>query len=263
MRQFDKIAEAFGQGVQSHFLPAAQEHRNAVINIGGASSALHDAGKDLNNMLTLVAKTVEAHRDIGEHLVELVEEKAMPANELLRACVKHLEGSTADLALCTEGYMRSAHQNSTQVAQLTESVTAVAEVFEKLGERLEGSLQVAVVPEGVKHRVDDEAIAEPLKRLTQQFQQCVDGLDRLLKEQQLQNAQTAQLLRTAFVGGQATGVSVAVHATAGDRSRGDRDRHDASQADSPGQPHSEHKLPPAPESAPTQSSFTSLWQRRR
>jgi len=264
IQQFGEMATAFGQGVTSHFLPAVQSQRNAIRDIEGTSAALRDASQTFSSTLTVVTQTVQAHRDVGQHLVELVEEKSVPAHELLRACVAQLQESAADLAQCTDGYMHSAQQNSAEVAKLSESVATLAPVLEQLGQRLQASLQGDMLGSGSTRNASNDGVASELSRLTQKFQECIESLGRLTKQQQIQNSQLAQLLLSSRDVGLAEGGSVQISAPAEDHSHAGQPLTRSSDSRKAVQP----ELGPsrAPESTPPQSglgSFASIWQRRR
>jgi hypothetical protein len=264
IQQLGDIATLFGQGVRSHFLPAAEGHHNAVRDIEGASAALRDAGQTFSGTLSVLSKTVQAHRDAGEHLVELVEEKSVPAHEILHACVKQLQESAADLAQCTEGYMQSALQSAAEVTRLSESIATLAPMLEILGQRLQASLQDDAIGNGRAHNSADDSVASSLSRLAAQFQECIDALRSLQKQQQVQNGQLAQLLSGSREVARTAGSAIPMPAASADHANTD---HRAARGSDSQESH-QSELGPSQGTAPAPAQsgfggFTSLWQRKR
>lgn len=198
LQQFGKMADAFGDGVRTHFLPAAEGHRLAIGNIEAVSGSLRAANEMFNKSLLLVAKTVQAHRDIGEQLVELVQEKSVPAHDMLASCVKRFDEFTADLSQCTDGYTAAVLNHATEVTRLSKQVDALAQRLEDAVQRTT-DVATNMLSSAVAQATHsgDKLMAEGVFQAITDLRGCIDAMTQMQKEQRERNDGISRLLEAA------------------------------------------------------------------
>ena len=147
IKDFKRVAELFGQGVQAHFLPAIEGHHSSVMNLEAVSGGLRAANDSFVRELVLLAKAAESHRDVGVRLVELIEEHTVPAHELLSGCAKRFEETSVELSHFVDGYNdsvlrhaegvdRVAHQIGTALHRMTDASDRMSHLIATVESRI-------------------------------------------------------------------------------------------------------------------------------
>jgi methyl-accepting chemotaxis protein len=195
---FSQTAGLFEEGVRAHFLPAVEEQAAAAAHLGSTSSQLKAANQEFGQTLKVLAQAAEAYRNVGDRLIDVVEEKAVPANEMLSNCAQKCDDAASALAHYAEGYSQSVVRHAGTVDQLSKKVAETIDSYSSFGDRL-SRLLASEALDGVEDQVlhiggsqrellanalnalrdTNEAVRQLVREQNQFFDSCMKKIDEL------------------------------------------------------------------------------------
>lgn len=120
-------ADAFSQGIQQDFLPAAALHRQILSSIQTVSHDTGEATKELKESISHFGEAAEASKVASNQLLHSIETNAVPAHSLLAKSIKQFEGSTESLTEHADRFRAAMQAHSNGVGALEQKVAQTIE----------------------------------------------------------------------------------------------------------------------------------------
>ena len=183
MQAFGTGTKAFARVVEEGFVPSAEKHHQAAKELETMVVRSRQAADGFVGGIDRFKKSFEHHHEVTDRIIELIDQQAAPAYELLAKSAKTLECSTAAMAEHTDGFWTAVLEQAALSRQIQETSERAAASIAEAGRSLAAST--------------NHVFVEPVTasaRLLERFEAVPRGLDPFIDSLR----ETAAMLSTTI-----------------------------------------------------------------
>ena len=186
MQAFGTGTKAFARVVEEGFVPSAEKHHQAAKELETMVVRSRQAADGFVGGITRFAKSFEYQHEVTDRIVELIDQQAAPAYELLAKSAKTLERSTTAMAEHTEGFRTAVLEQVALSRQIQETSERAAAAIADAGRSLAASTtHVFMEPVAASARLLQrfEAVPRSLEPFVESLRETAATLSKTTREQ--------------------------------------------------------------------------------
>lgn len=186
MRAFGSGTQAFAGVVDNSFVPSAEKHHQAAKELETMVTRSRQAADGFVAGIARFAKSFEYQHEVTDRIVELIDQQAAPAYELLAKSAKTLEGSTAAMAEHAEGFRAATLEQAALTRQVQETSERAAASIAEAGRSLAASTtHVFVEPVAASAKLLErfEAVPRSLESFVESLRETATTLAETIRQQ--------------------------------------------------------------------------------
>lgn len=186
MQAFGTGTKAFARVVEDGFVPSAEKHHQAAKELETMVVRSRQAADGFVGGITRFAKSFEYQHEVTDRIVELIDQQAAPAYELLAKSAKTLEGSTTAMAEHTEGFRTAVLEQVALSRQIQETSERAAAAMADAGRSLAASTtHVFIEPVAASAKLLErfEAVPRGLDLFVESLRETAATLSKTSREQ--------------------------------------------------------------------------------
>jgi hypothetical protein len=186
MHAFGAGSQAFARVVDQGFVPSAEKHHQAAKELETMVTRSRQAADGFVGGIARFAKSFEYQYEVTDRIVELIDQQAAPAYELLAKSAKTLEGSTTAMAEHAEGFRMAVLEQAALSRQIQETSERAAAAIAAAGKSLAASTtHVFAEPVAASARLLErfEAVPRGLDPFVESLRETASTLSKTIREQ--------------------------------------------------------------------------------
>jgi hypothetical protein len=197
MHAFREGTQAFARVVDQGFVPSAEKHHQAANELETMVVRSRQAADGFVGGIARFAKSFEYQHEVTDRIVELIDQQAAPAYELLAKSARTLEGSTTAMAEHAEGFRTAVLEQVALTRQIQETSERAASAIADAGKSLAASsTQVFTEPVLASTKLLErfEAVPRSLESFLESLRETSSLLSKESREQASFTAATESAL---------------------------------------------------------------------
>ena len=214
MHAFGAGSQAFARVVDQGFVPSAEKHHQAAKELETMVVRSRQAADGFVGGIERFAKSFEYQHEVTDRIVELIDQQAAPAYELLAKSAKTLEGSTTAMAEHAEGFRAAVLEQVALSRQIQETMERAASAIADASTSLAASTtHVFAEPVAASSKLLErfEAVPRGLDAFVESLRETATTLSKATREQASFTAATeSSLAATKAAADKLIGVAVSL-----------------------------------------------------
>jgi hypothetical protein len=186
MQAFGAGSQAFARVVDQGFVPSAEKHHQAAKELETMVTRSRQAADGFVSGIARFAKSFEYQHEVTDRIVELIDQQAAPAYELLAKSARTLEGSTTVMAEHAEGFRTAVLEQVALSRQIQETSERAASAIADAGKSLAASTtHVFTEPVVASTKLLErfEAVPRSLEPFVESLRETASTLSKTIREQ--------------------------------------------------------------------------------
>jgi hypothetical protein len=187
MQTFNAGTQAFARVVDQGFVPSAEKHHQAANELATMVTRSRQAADGFVDGIARFAKSFEYQHEVTDRIVELIDQQAAPAYELLAKSARTLEGSTTAMAEHAEGFRAAVLEQVALSQRIQETSERAAAAIADAGRSLAASTShvfTAPVAASAKLLERFEAVPRGLEPFVESLRETSSTLSKTSREQE-------------------------------------------------------------------------------